>query len=217
MSDSLHGAVIQRDKQTYAIKLRMPMGLATPDMLESIAAVARKHQIPIIKLTSGQRLTLIGILPESVPEVRRDLGLDMGFAAEVGVRYVQACPGIAVCKFGVRDSLGLGEKLEALFSRMELPAKVKIGVSGCPYNCGEGFVRDFGAFGKKAGWTVLFGGNSAGRPRIGDVIAQNLSAEEVIELAKKCFEYYKANAVPRERTARFIDRVGIEEFKKAVL
>jgi NAD(P)H-nitrite reductase large subunit len=217
MSDSLQGACIQRDKHTYAIKIRIPMGLATPDMLESIAAVARKHRIPIVKLTSGQRMTLIGIPPESIPEVRRDLGLDMGFAAEVGVRYVQACPGNEVCKFGVQDSLGLGGKLETLLSSMELPAKAKIGISGCPFNCGEGFVRDFGAFGKKAGWTVLFGGNSAGRPRIGDVIAQNLSTEEVIELAKKCFEYYKAHAQPRERTARFIDRVGIEEFKKAVL
>ena len=217
MSDSLQGAVIQRDEHTYAIKLRIPIGLATPDMLESIAAVARKHRIPIIKLTSGQRMTLIGIPPESIPEVRRDLGLDMGFAAEVGVRYVQACPGTAVCKFGIQDSLNLGGKLEALFVGLELPGKVKIGVSGCPFNCGEGYLRDFGAFGRKAGWTVIFGGNSGGKPRIGDVIAQDASEEEVIELAKKCFEYYRANAKPKERTARFIDRVGIEEFKKAIL
>jgi dissimilatory sulfite reductase (desulfoviridin) alpha/beta subunit len=41
-----------------------------------------------------------------------------------------------------------------------------------------------------------------------------LSTEEVVELAKKCFDYYKSNAKPKERTARFIDRTGIEEFKK---
>lgn len=40
---------------------------------------------------------------------------------------------------------------------------------------------------------------------------------QVIELAQKCLDYYKANAKERERTARFIDRIGIEEFKKAVL
>lgn len=217
MSDSLQGASLQRDKQTYAIMPRMPMGLTTPEVLENIAAVARKHQIPIIKLTSGQRMALIGIRPESVPEIWRELGVGIGPAVEIGVRYVQACPGNAVCKFGVQDSLGLGRKLEDIFVGMELPGKAKIGVSGCPFNCGEGYVRDFGAFGKKTGWTVVFGGNSGGRPRIGDVIAQDLSAEEVIELAKKCFEYYRTHAKPRERTARFIDRVGIEEFKKAVL
>jgi NAD(P)H-nitrite reductase large subunit len=217
MSDSLQGAFIQRDKQAYAIVPRMPMGLTTPEVLENIAAVARKHRIPIIKLTSGQRMALVGIRPESVPEIWRELGMGIGPAVEIGVHYVQACPGNAVCKFGVQDSLGLGGKLEDIFVGMELPGKTKIGVSGCPFNCGEGYVRDFGAFGKKTGWTVMFGGNSGGRPRIGDVIAQDLSAEEVIELAKKCFEYYRTHAKPRERTARFIDRVGIEEFKKAVL
>jgi NAD(P)H-nitrite reductase large subunit len=84
-------------------------------------------------------------------------------------------------------------------------------------NCGESYMRDFGAFGKKSGWTVIFGGNAARKPRIGDVIAEDLNNEEVIELARKCFEYYAANGKKKERTARFIERISIEEFKKAVL
>jgi NAD(P)H-nitrite reductase large subunit len=217
MPDELQGAFIQRDKQTYAIVPRTPMGLVTPDVLENIAAVARKHQIPIIKITSAQRMALVGIKPESVGQIWKELGMGVGPAVEICVHYVQACPGTAVCRFGIQDSLGLGGKLEELFVGMELPAKAKIGISGCPMNCGEGYVRDFGAFGKKSGWTVMFGGNSGGKPRIGDVIAEDLSTEDVIELAKKCFDYYRSNAKQRERTARFIERIGIEEFKKAVL
>ncbi len=217
MSDAPQGAFIQRDKQTYAIVPRMPMGLVTPDVLENIATVARKHEIPIIKITSAQRMALVGIKPESVEQIWQELGMDVGPAVEVCVHYVQACPGNAVCKFGIQDSLGLGGKLEELFVGMELPAKGKIGISGCPLNCGEGYVRDFGVFGKKSGWTVMFGGNSGGKPRIGDVIAQDLSTEEVVELAKKCFNYYRSNANQKERTARFIERIGIDEFKAAIL
>ena len=217
MPDELQGAFIQRDKQTYAIVPRTPMGLVTPDVLENIAAVARRHEIPIIKITSAQRMALVGIKPESVGQIWKELGMGVGPAVEICVHYVQACPGTAVCRFGILDSLGLGGKLEELFVGMELPAKAKIGISGCPMNCGEGYVRDFGAFGKKSGWTVMFGGNSGGKPRVGDVIAEDLSTEEVIALAKKCFDYYRSNAKPRERTARFIERIGIEEFKKAVL
>jgi NAD(P)H-nitrite reductase large subunit len=193
------------------------MGLLTPAVLETIAAVARKHQIPIIKITSAQRMALVGIKPESVEQIWQELGMGIGPAVEICVHYVQACPGTAVCKFGIQDSLGLGGKLEELFVGMELPAKAKIGISGCPLNCGEGYMRDFGAFGKKSGWTVMFGGNSGGKPRIGDVIAQDLSTEGVIELAKKCFEYYRRNAKPKERTARFLERIGIEEFKRTIL
>jgi NAD(P)H-nitrite reductase large subunit len=217
MPDAFQGAFVQRDKKTYAIVPRMPMGLVTPAVLETIAAVARKHQIPIIKITSAQRMALVGIKPESVEQIWQELGMGIGPAVEICVHYVQACPGTAVCKFGIQDSLGLGGKLEELFVGMELPAKAKIGISGCPLNCGEGYMRDFGAFGKKSGWTVMFGGNSGGKPRIGDVIAQDLSTEGVIELAKKCFEYYRRNAKPKERTARFLERIGIEEFKRTIL
>jgi len=216
MTDEPKGAFIQRDKQTYAIVPRMPMGLVTPEILQNIAEVARKHNIPIIKITSAQRMALVGINPESVDQIWQELGMSIGPAVGICVHYVQACPGTTVCKLGIQDSLELGGKLEELFVGMELPAKAKLGISGCPLNCGEGYVRDFGAFGKKSGWTVTFGGNSGGKPRIGDVIAQDLSMEEVIELAKKCFDYYGSNANPKERTSRFIDRIGIDEFKKAV-
>ncbi len=211
------GAFIQRDEQTYAIVPRTPMGLVTPEILEKIAGVARKHQIPIIKITSAQRMALVGIKPESVSQIWAELGMDIGPAVEVCVHYVQACPGTAVCKFGIQDSLGLGEELEKLFVGTDLPAKAKIGISGCPRNCAEGYVRDFGAFGKKSGWTVTFGGNSGARPRIGDVVAEDLSSNKVVALAQRCFEYYRDNAKPKERTARFMDRTGIEELKKAVL
>lgn len=217
MSDAPKGAFIQRDKVTYAIVPRSPMGLVTPEMLEKIAGVAKKYNIHIIKITSAQRFALVGMQPGIVEEVWNELGMDVGPAVELCVHYVQACPGTTVCRFGMQDSLGLAAKLEKMFVGTDMPAKAKFGISGCPNNCGEAFVRDFGAFGKKSGWTVTFGGNSGARPRIGDVLAEGLNDDQVVELAQKCFEFYKANAKPKERTARFIDRIGIEEFKKAVL
>jgi len=217
MPDRPKGAIIQRDKKTYGVVPRTPLGIVTPDTLETIAKVVRKYEIPIIKITSAQRMALVGMKPEVVDDVWRDLGIDVGPAIELCVHYVQACPGNTLCKLGVQDSLGLGGKLENLFVGMDLPAKAKIGISGCSMNCGESYMRDFGAFGKKSGWTVIFGGNAARKPRIGDVIAEDLTNEEVIDLAGKCFEYYAANGKKKERTARFIERISIEEFKKAVL
>lgn len=217
MSDAPRGAFIQRDKKSYAIVPRIPAGLVTPDFLENVARVARKYNIPIIKLTSAQRLALVGLPPEKVEEVWAELGIDVGPAVGPCVHYVKACPGTAACRFGILDSLGMGLRLEKEFLGLELPAKFKIGVSGCPNKCGEAYVRDIGLFGKKAGWTFIFGGNSGARPRLGDIIAENLNDDQVVELAHKCFDYYKSNARGKERSARFIERVGIEEFKKAVL
>ena len=210
-------AILQRDKETYAIVPRIPGGLAKLEDIKAIAEVVEKYDIPIIKITSGHRLALVGMKGEDVNAIWDDLGMDMGRAVELCLHYVQACPGNAVCQFGVQDSLGLGIEIEEFFLGMELPAKVKIGVSGCPFCCGESFVRDVGVMAKKKGWTLIFGGNSARRPRIGDIVAEDITREDVLTLTKRCLDYYAEHAKKRERTARFVERVGIEQIKAAVL
>jgi NAD(P)H-nitrite reductase large subunit len=49
------------------------------------------------------------------------------------------------------------------------------------------------------------------------VIARNLSGSEVIDLVRRLLEYYRGHAKPKERTARFMDRVGMETLKTDLL
>lgn len=219
MSEVPKGAILQRDKKTYAIVPRIPMGILTPDILEKLARIARKYNVRIIKITSGQRIALVGFRAEDIAEVWKELDIEVGPAEGLCVHYVQACPGTETCKFGQADSLGLAAKIEKMFVGKEetVPAKTKFGISGCMLNCAESYLRDFGAFATPKGWTVVVGGNSGGRPRIGNIIAENLTEGEVISLLQRCLEFYAANARARERMPRFIERIGVEEFKKAVL
>jgi len=218
MSDDMpRGAILQRDRKTYAIVPRTPVGLVSPEVLEAISNVVRRYNIPLTKITSGQRLALIGMKREEVDQVWHDLKMEVGPAVELCVHYVQACPGTEVCKFGVRDSIGLGIQLEKLYVGMDLPAKVKIGVSGCPFCCAESYVRDVGLIGKKKGWVLTFGGNSGGRPRIGDVLAEDLDEAEAVGLVRRCLEYYRDNVDKKLRTARFVEKTGIDSIRQALL
>jgi NAD(P)H-nitrite reductase large subunit len=219
MSKEIKGAILQRDKETYAIVPRLPMGVLTPEILERLAGIARKYHVRIIKITSGQRIALVGLKPEDVETAWKDLSMEVGPAEGLCVHYIQACPGTETCKFGQGDSLGLAAKIEKLYVGKEdfIPAKTKFGISGCMLNCAESYVRDFGAFCAPDGWAVVVGGNSGGRPRIGDVIAKKLSEEQVVALFSTCLDYYAKNARQRERMPRFIERIGLEEFRKAVL
>ncbi len=216
MSDKPDGSILQRDKETYAIVPRTPAGLLTPDILENLAAVVRKYEIPITKITSGHRLALVGLKKEDIPKVWTDLGTDVGRATELCLHYVQACPGNQVCSLGVQDSLGMGTELEKRYLGVEMPAKLKVGVSGCPMTCSEGYVRDIGLIGKRSGWTVAYGGNSGGRPRIADVIAEKLTSEEAIALVDKLVDFYCQNGKKRERVARMVDRLGLDAVMAAV-
>lgn len=202
--------------QTYTIVPGPKMGVVTPELLEAIVAVVMKHRIPLLKLTNAQRLALIGHAPEEIEQIWQELGQSGVPQKPVGICYIKACPGKPWCKYGVRDSLALGAKVEKAMLGLPLPAKTKVGISGCSMNCCEGFVRDLGIFGKREGWTLVFGGNGAGRPRIGDVIGEGLSDEELLALAEKALHYYSENARKRERTARFMDRTPLAEFKRAV-
>ena len=211
------GAILQRDKQTYAIVPRTPVGLISAEVLEALNVVVKKYAIPIVKITSGQRLALVGVKAEDVDAIWKDLGTDVGQAQGLCVHFVQACPGTSVCKFGIQDSLGLGLELEKLFVGRDLPAKFKLSVSGCPLCCSESFVRDLGVLGKKSGWTVIFGGHAGAKPRVGDIVADGLTKEEVLALTEKLLVHYSTNAKKHERAARFVERLGIESIKQAVL
>ncbi|SDB59676.1 Nitrite/Sulfite reductase ferredoxin-like half domain-containing protein [Desulfonatronum thiosulfatophilum] len=207
----------QRHTKTYNILPGPKMGLITPEYLEAVAAAVRQHDIPLLKITSAQRLAIGGHSPETATEIWRSLGLPDGPQKPAGVHYIQACPGSQWCKYGQQDSLELGRKMDSAVMAVKLPAKTKFGLSGCGMNCCECYVRDVGLFGKKNGWTLIFGGNGGGRPRIGDVIARDLSDEQAVELAQACLKHYASQAKPRERTARFMERTGVEAFKRAVL
>ena len=214
--DIPRGAILQRDRKTYAIVPRTPVGLVSPEVLDAISSIVRKYNIPVTKITSGQRLALIGMKREEVNKIWNELKMEVGPAIELCVHYVQACPGTEVCKFGVRDSLGMGLQLENLYVGMDLPAKLKMGISGCPFCCAESYVRDIGLIGKKKGWIITFGGNSGGRPRIGDIIAQDVADVEAVALVQRCLEYYRDNVEKKLRTARFVEKVGIETIRQAV-
>jgi len=127
MPDTPRGAILQKDKETYAIVPRTPVGMVTPEDLEGIVKVARKYNIPVIKITSGQRFALVGMKKEDVDNIWNDLGMDIGKATELCLHYVQACPGTAVCKFGVQDSLGLGMEIEVFLQEWTYRQKSKLG------------------------------------------------------------------------------------------
>ncbi|MDK9708585.1 MAG: NAD(P)/FAD-dependent oxidoreductase [Desulforhopalus sp.] len=210
-------AILQRDNTTYAIVPRIPGGLLSHDHLRAIADVVEKYHIPIVKITSGQRLALVGLKEEDLSAIYEDLSMTPGKATELCLHYVQACPGTEVCKFGVQDSLGFGIELENLLSTRDLPAKLKVGVSGCPFCCSESLVRDIGILAKKTGWTVSFGGHSGKRPRIGDIFAEGLSNEATIQLINTFLDFYRDNGKIKERTSQFVERIGVDAVKAQIL
>ncbi len=135
------GAVLQRDKETYAIAPHVPAGLITSNQLRKLADVADKYNVSAIKITAAQRIALVGLKEEDIDSVWNDLGMKPGAAIGLCVRSIKTCPGTTFCKRGFRDSVKMGLALDDRYHGMNLPNKLKIGVSGCPNSCSDNHTK----------------------------------------------------------------------------
>jgi NAD(P)H-nitrite reductase large subunit len=218
LQDGDKGVIIQRDKQTYAIAPHLPCGVVSPDTLRKLADVADKYHVAALKVTSAARIALVGIQEDQVDAVWSDLGLAPGAAIGLCVRSVKACPGTTFCKRGQQDSLGIGMLMDQKYHGMQLPGKLKIGVSGCPNDCAETCIKDVALIGTAKGWKVMVGGNGGARPRLAQELAKDVSTEEALAIVDKVIQYYKTHADKKHRRIGvMVDEMGLDEFKKAVL
>jgi NAD(P)H-nitrite reductase large subunit len=211
------GAILQRDKETYAIAPHIPGGITNPETLRKVCDVADKYNVKVLKITSAQRIALVGIKEEDLDNIWSDLAEKPAAAIGLCVRSVKICPGTTFCKRAMQDSVSLGLKLDDKYYAMELPDKLKIGVSGCMLSCAEVHVKDIGIMGTPFGWKILVGGCAGLQPRLADVLVADLGTEgEVIEIVEKVITYFKSYP-RRQRIGRIIDEIGIAKFKEDVL
>jgi len=210
------GAIIQRDYETYAIAPHIPGGICEPSTLRRIADVAEKYNAKALKLTSAQRIAIVGIAERDIEDAWRDLDIPPGYAIGLCVRSVKFCPGTTFCKRGKQDSVTLGMEFDRKYHGMTLPSKFKMGVSGCANSCAESWIKDLGFIGMPKGWKVVVGGSAGAAPAIAEVLAENLNYDGAMELADRVINYYK-NCDTKKRLGRYIKEMSFEEFKKEIL
>ncbi|MBY6541244.1 NAD(P)/FAD-dependent oxidoreductase [Rhodococcus sp. BP-349] len=216
INDRVH-ANIQRDG-TFSVVPQMKGGVTTPDQLRRIADVADKYGVPLVKVTGGQRIDLLGIKKEDLPKVWGDLDMPSGYAYGKSMRTVKTCVGSDFCRFGLGDSTALGIAIEERFQGLETPAKLKLAVAGCPRNCSEALCKDFGVVAVGDGrWEIYIGGAAGAHIRKGDVLATVDSPEEVLTLAGRFIQYYREEAKWLERTYAFVPRVGLETLQRLLV
>ena len=207
VNERMH-ANIQKDG-TYSVVPRMYGGVTTSHDLRRIADVVDKYNIPLVKVTGGQRIDLFGVKKEDLPRVWEDLDMPSGYAYGKSLRTVKTCVGEQFCRFGTQDSIALGIALEKKFEGLWTPHKVKMAVSACPRSCAESGFKDIGFIGIDGGWEIYVGGNGGTHLRGGDLLYKVKTAEEVMEITGAYLQYYRETAKYLERTSTWIERVGL--------
>ncbi|WP_137817146.1 nitrite reductase large subunit NirB [Pseudomonas sp. 2FG] len=209
-------ANIQKDG-TYSVVPRMWGGVTNPSELRRIADVADKYNVPMVKVTGGQRIDLLGIKKEDLPAVWKELDMPSGHAYGKSIRTVKTCVGSEFCRFGTQNSTQLGIDLEHDLFNMWSPHKVKLAVSGCPRNCAEAGIKDVGVIGVDSGWEMYIGGNGGIKTEVAEFFVKVKTADEVREYNGAFLQLYREEAFYLERTVHYLQRVGMDYIKQAVV
>lgn len=210
------GAILQRDKEKYAVSPHIPAGITSADQLRKIADVADKYAVQAIKLTSAQRIALVGVEEEQLDNIWKDLDEPMGAAIGMCIRSVKICPGTTFCKRGQQDSVAVGLELDQRYHGMELPWKFKMGVSGCPNDCAEVCIKDLGLIGTTKGWKLMVGGNGGAAARMSRPLADKLNDDQAMALLDHVVQWF-VNNDQKGRLGKFIEKMGFDTFKEEIL
>ncbi len=211
-------ANIQKDG-TYSVVPRMWGGVTSSTELRAIADVVDKFDIPTVKVTGGQRIDMLGIKKEDLPEVWADLGkvgFISGHAYAKGLRTVKTCVGTDWCRFGTQDSTGLGIRIEKFMWGSWTPAKVKMAVSGCPRNCAEATCKDVGIVCVDSGFEIHFAGAAGLDIKGTDILCTVKTEDEALEHVVALVQMYREQGWYLERIYKWARRIGHDEVRKQI-
>jgi len=217
INERAHGN-IQKDG-SYSVVPRMFGGMCTADQLRTIADVSDKYNVPEMKVTGGQRIDMFGLQKEQLPLIWKDLsdaGFVSGHAYGKAMRTVKTCVGDTWCRMGTQNSTRLGVKLEELTWGSWMPHKFKLAVSGCPRNCAEATIKDIGVVCVDSGYELHVAGNGGIKVRVTDFLTKVDTEEQVLEWTGAYCQLYREDAIYLERTAPWVERVGLQKIKDAL-
>jgi nitrite reductase (NADH) large subunit len=195
-------------------------GMTTPQELRAVADAAEKFNVDTVHVTGGQRIGLYGLKKDELPEIWDDLnkaGMVSGHAYGKALRTVKTCVGKEWCRFGTQDSTDLGIKLEKMSWGSWMPHKFKMAASGCPRNCAEATIKDYGVVCVDSGYEIHVGGNGGIKVRATDLLCNVETEEEVLEYSAAYIQLYREEAHYLERTAPWIERMGLAHIKEALI
>ncbi|WP_151638971.1 nitrite reductase large subunit NirB [Noviherbaspirillum aerium] len=211
---------IQKDG-TYSVVPRMAGGEVTPDGLIAVGQVAKKYGL-YTKITGGQRVDLFGARVDQLPAIWEELigaGFESGHAYGKSLRTVKSCVGSTWCRYGVDDSVGLAIELENRYKGLRAPHKIKFGVSGCTRECAEAQGKDVGVIATEKGWNLYVCGNGGMKPRHAELLASDLSKEQLVKYIDRFLMFYIRTADRLQRTSVWRDNLegGLDYLKEVVV
>jgi sulfite reductase (ferredoxin) len=216
----------QKQSGYYAVQIKLPAGNISSTDARKLAAIARRHASPDMRITVNQGILLKYVRSEALPSLFNALN-EIGLA-EPGfdtLYDITACPGTDTCNLGIASSVGLARELEGMlvkeYSDILFEKDIKIKVSGCMNGCAHHAIASIGFHGMsmKVGqyilpaMQVLLGGGLDGKGN--GVIAEKiikLPSKRIPDAVRSLLDNYQQYMLVDENFNDFFKRMGEKHF-----
>ncbi|MGL6023514.1 MAG: sulfite reductase subunit C, partial [Cetobacterium sp.] len=148
---------ITKDRKKTALRVRVPGGEITAELLLKVSEVASKFGNGKVHITTRQGFEIKGIDITAIDEVNKEIqslidgfeinqpnGAGNGYPA-AGTRNITACIGNSVCPKAQYNTTDFAKKIEKEVFPHDF--HFKIALTGCPNDCIKSRMHDFGIVG----------------------------------------------------------------------
>jgi nitrite reductase (NADH) large subunit len=108
--------------------------------------------------------------------------------------------------------------VESRYRGLRAPHKIKMAVSGCTRECAEAQGKDVGVIATEKGWNLYVCGNGGMTPRHADLLAKDLSDQQLISFIDRFLMFYIRTADRLQRTSTWLEGLegGVDYVRKVV-
>ncbi|WP_374988711.1 nitrite reductase large subunit NirB [Priestia megaterium] len=200
---------------TYAVVPQIHGGLTNVQELRNIANVAERYNISNIRLTSDQRIQLIGVKKEYLPLISEEIDRGLQQLYERTVKNVSVYIGKGKCICQYEPALALSNELDKQLEYVKTPCDIKISIASCSHIAESVTTSDIGLRRIDRGWEIYAGGSSA-EARSGELFYVAETNEEAVEISCSLIQYYRETGNYLETVGSWIERVGIVHVREVL-
>ncbi len=204
----------------YALTLEFASGMVAPEFFDTINTII-KEEGGKIHLTTAQKIMILDLSEQSAKKAIKKLnGLGANYKFPKQVYQPRVCVGSMYCKLGLADTMEFGKKIYKNFAHVDIPYKLKIGISGCMASCAHSTLADIGFIARKSGYSIYVGGKSGINPEKGHLLTKSVSEDNAIKIMGNIIELYCKKSETdkrRQRIFHIIEKTGLDEFRNLVM
>ncbi|RCX23827.1 nitrite/sulfite reductase ferredoxin-like protein [Fontibacillus phaseoli] len=185
--------------------------LFTPEQLMKIGSVVGSDSK--IEMTGFGQLYIEIPFEEAelIEEQLRSIGLKV-YPVGFVTKGLIACH---FCKGAEEAGLEIAQTLNQAIAGIAIPAPIKVGYAGCALGTSEPLLKDIAVVKMKNTFDIYVGGNPKGvKVTLGSKLLSGLTEDRLVPVITTVLEFYKANAKPKEKFNKFVERISLEQLRQ---